>query len=94
MFNPVRILGPVAVTLALALAAPAAPAMPMLDAPTHDSTVIAAPRVASSDATSATSSTSFEWASAAVGAGGLLVLLVLISAGLAVTGRARVTTTR
>ena len=94
MSNAVRILGPVAVTLALALAAPAAPARPMIDAPTHNSAAIEVSRLVSSDAASSTSSTSFDWASAAVGAGGALVLVVLISAGLAVTGRARVTTTR
>ncbi len=94
MLTPARLLGPAAVTLALALAAPAAPAMPPIDAPVHHSAPAATLHVASSDASSSPSSTSFDWGSAAVGAGGVLVLVALISVGLAAAGRARLTTTR
>ncbi len=90
----VRVLGPVAVTLALALAAPAAHATPITDAPVHNTAPIAALHVASSSTTAQTSSRSFDWGSAAIGGGGVLVLVALITAGLAMAGRTRVMTPR
>lgn len=94
MSNPLRLLGPVAVVLALALTAQAAPAMPIVDAPVYNSAPISASHAVSLDAASSTSSTSFDWGSAAVGAGAVLVLAALISAGFAAAGRSRLTTTR
>lgn len=83
-----RLLAPAAV--ALAFGAPAAHARPAADPPAAPAQVAPAP--AMPDAPSA--GDGFDWGSAAVGAGGVAGIVVLLSAGAAVAGRARVPSTR
>jgi hypothetical protein len=88
MRRSARILAPT--VAALAFAAPAAHATPAIDAPNHNSpapvvTPVAAPT---------SSSDGFDWGSAAIGAGGLAGLIALLSTGVAVTGRVRVSSAR
>jgi hypothetical protein len=90
MFKLLRITCPVAFVLALAIAAPAVFAMPASDA---SSVQTVEPSVVASHVSS-TGGTSFDWGSAAAGAGGALLIVALISAGVVMTGRARLTTTR
>jgi hypothetical protein len=79
-----------AAATALALAVPAAHARPAVEAPNHNSPgYVEAPAVPAK-----TSSDGFDWGSAAIGAGGVAGLIVLLSAGAAATGRARVLPTR
>jgi hypothetical protein len=74
----------------LALAAPAANARPATEAPNHNGPAyVEAPAVPAKH-----SSDGFDWGSAAIGAGGVAGLIVLVSAGAAATGRARVLPTR
>ena len=88
MSNATRIVATAAT--ALALAAPTAGARPATEAPNHNS-----PGTVEAPAPGATpSSNGFDWGDAAIGAGGVLGLVVLFSAGAAVTGRARVQPTR
>ena len=95
MFKLLRLVSPFVVALALMSGAPAALAVPAIDAPVHNSAPAAASGIPlASGAAASSSGTSFDWGSAAVGGGGVLLLVALISAGVAVTGRARVTTTR
>jgi hypothetical protein len=76
----------IATAAALAVAAPAATAMPAYDQPAPpDTTPVAAP---------APSADGFDWGSAAAGAGGSAVLIALMAAGVAAAGRARVPSTR
>ena len=85
MSKSTRLLAPA--VAALALAAPAAHALPAIEAPNHNSPVqIAAPAQPSADG--------FDWGSAAIGAGGVAGLIALLTAGAAVTGRPRVPSTR
>jgi hypothetical protein len=91
MSNATRIVATAAT--ALALATPVAGATPAKDAPNHNSPgSIAAP--AAQPTTAASPSGSFDWGDAAIGAGGVLGLIVLFSAGAAVTGRVRTVPTR
>jgi hypothetical protein len=83
-----RILAPVAA--ALALAAPVAHARPAVEAPNHNSVARAAAPVAVTQP----AADGFDWGSAAIGAGGVAGLVVLLSAGVGVTGRIRVPSTR
>ena len=87
MSNTTRIVATAAT--ALALAAPAAVARPAVEAPTHDS-----PAYVEAPTAPAASSDGFDWGDAAIGAGGVLGLVVLFSAGAAVTARARALPTR
>ena len=80
MSNATRIVASAAT--ALALAAPAAQARPAVEAPTYDT----APVV--------TSHSGFDWGDAAIGGGAVLGLVALMSAGAAVTVRARTTPAR
>jgi hypothetical protein len=75
---------------ALALSAPVAHAMPAVDPPVHGTT----PPVAAPAASAASHADGFDWGSAAVGAGGVAGLVVLLSAGAAVANRARVPSPR
>jgi len=88
MSKPFRLLAPAAA--ALALAAPAAHGMPAIDPPSTSSThaVVAAPAPAP-----APEADGFDWGSAAIGAG-VAGLVVLLSGGVAMAGRARVPSTR
>jgi hypothetical protein len=88
MSNATRIVATAAT--ALALAAPTAIARPAVEAPTHDSPA----SVEAPAAPAPTSSNGFDWGDAAIGAGGVLGLVVLFSAGAAVTARARALPTR
>lgn len=88
MPNSVRLLIPA--VAAFALAAPAADARPAFDPPTNDTTAIAASAATHTESSAA----AFDWESAAVGAGGITGLVVLLSGGALVVGRARVSTTR
>jgi hypothetical protein len=88
MTNATRIVATAAT--ALALAAPTAVARPAVEAPTHDSPAY----VEAPAAPAPTSSSGFDWGDAAIGAGGVLGLVVLFSAGAAVAGRARALPTR
>jgi hypothetical protein len=83
-----RILAPAAA--ALALAAPVAHARPAVDAPSHNSPAGTTAPVA----TTQPAADGFDWGSAAIGAGGVAGLVVLLSAGAGVTGRIRVPFTR
>jgi hypothetical protein len=75
---------------ALALAAPGAHATPAIDAPNHNSPApITAPL-----ATTSSSDDGFDWGSAAIGAGSLAGLVALLSAGVAATGRVRLSSAR
>jgi hypothetical protein len=75
---------------ALALAAPAATARPATEAPNHNSSAY----VEEQPAVAPHSSDGFDCGSAAIGAGGVAGLIALFSAGVAVTGRVRVPSTR
>jgi hypothetical protein len=75
---------------AIALGAPVAHARPAIDPPVHNTT----PPVAAPAASAPSSADGFDWGSAAVGAGGVAGLVVLLSAGAAVASRARVPSTR
>jgi len=82
-----RILAPA--VAALALAAAPAHARPAVEAPNHNSP---APVVA--PVAGPASSDSFDWGSAAIGAGSIAGLIALASAGAAAVGRARVPSPR
>jgi hypothetical protein len=83
MSNATRIA--VSAAAALALAAPASQARPAVEAPTYD-TIPATPAT--------TSHPGFDWGDAAIGGGAVLGLVALMSAGAAVTVRARTTPAR
>lgn len=93
MSKSVRVLAAATVVLALALAAPVQ-AMPIRDAQVHNSAVVLAASASPVTSGSASRSSGLDWDSAAVGAGGIVALIALISGGLALAGRARPTTTR
>ena len=75
---------------ALALAAPVAQARPAVEAPSHNSV----PQVAAPATPVQHSGDGFDWGSAAIGAGGVVGLIALLSAGAGVAGRTRVPSTR
>jgi len=80
MSNATRIVATAAT--ALALAAPTAVARPAVEAPTHDSPAY----VEAPAAPAPTSSSGFDWGDAAIGAG-LVLLLVLLGGGAALATR-------
>jgi hypothetical protein len=88
MQKSARILAPA--IAALAFAAPAAHAMPAIDAPNHNSPAAVTAPVA----TAASSDDGFDLGSAAIGAGSLAGLIALLSAGAAATGRVRLPSAR
>ena len=88
MSKSTRLLAPA--VAALALAAPAAHALPAIDAPNHNSS----PQVTAPATPAQPSADGFDWGSASIGAGGVAGLIALLTAGAAVTGRPRVPSTR
>lgn len=75
---------------ALAFGAPAAHARPAADPPVPPARVAPAPVTVSAPS----AAEGFDWSSAAIGAGGVAGIVVLLSAGAAVAGRARVPSPR